>query len=81
MLPPMDPQQRVYQQQEETADPARPGRWIPSIKPQMVEYSGKEGAGTIVVDTPNKFLFLVQGNGRRCVTASASASPVSPGPA
>jgi lipoprotein-anchoring transpeptidase ErfK/SrfK len=58
----MDPQQRVYQQ-EETADAARPAL-DPKYQPQMVEYQGSESAGTIVVDTPNKFLFLVQGGGK-----------------
>ena len=62
MLPPMDPQQRVYQQ-EETADATRPAL-DPKYQPQMVEYQGSESAGTIVVDTPNKFLFLVQGGGK-----------------
>ncbi|SFL27415.1 L,D-transpeptidase catalytic domain [Bradyrhizobium sp. NFR13] len=62
LLPPMDPQQRVYQQ-EETADAARPAL-DPKYQPQMVEYQGSESAGTIVVDTPNKFLFLVQGGGK-----------------
>ncbi len=36
----------------------------PKFEKQEVEYHGKESAGTIVVDTPNKFLFLVQGNGK-----------------
>ncbi len=31
---------------------------------QEVAYTGTEKAGTIVVDTPNKFLYLVQGGGR-----------------
>jgi len=30
----------------------------------IVDYHRKEGPGTIVVDTPNKFLFLVQGDGK-----------------
>ncbi|QGM98445.1 L,D-transpeptidase [Methylocystis parvus] len=29
-----------------------------------VDYSGGEGPGTIVVDTPNKFLYLVHGRGK-----------------
>jgi lipoprotein-anchoring transpeptidase ErfK/SrfK len=58
----MDPQQSM-RQPEETIDAARPAM-DPIYEPQMVEYSGRESAGTIVVDTPNKFLFLVQGNGR-----------------
>ncbi len=62
MLPPMDPQQSM-RQPEEIIDPARPAM-DPMYQPQMVDYSGKEGPGTIVIDTPNKFLFLVQGGGR-----------------
>ena len=62
MLPPMDPQQSMYQQ-EEAVDPAqRP--FDPKYEKQVVEYRGKESPGTIVVDTPNKFLFLVQGDGK-----------------
>jgi lipoprotein-anchoring transpeptidase ErfK/SrfK len=49
--------------QQEASDPTqRP--FDPRFEKQMVDYSGKEGAGTLVVDTPNKFLYLVQGNGK-----------------
>ena len=51
------------QQQEEASDPAqRP--FDPKFEKQLVDYHGKEGPGTVVVDTPNKFLFLVEGNGK-----------------
>jgi lipoprotein-anchoring transpeptidase ErfK/SrfK len=61
-LPPMDPQQSM-RPQEEAVDPAqRP--FDPRYEKQLVDYRGKEGPGTIVVDTPNKFLFLVQGDGK-----------------
>jgi lipoprotein-anchoring transpeptidase ErfK/SrfK len=64
LLPPMDPQQSMRQpQQEELAD-ERQRPFDPKFEKQVVEYHGKEGAGTIVVDTPNKFLFLVQGDGK-----------------
>lgn len=43
-------------------EPARPD-FDPRYEKQVVNYRGKESAGTIVVDTPNKFLFLVQGDG------------------
>ena len=46
---PYDPRQRPFD---------------PKFEKQMVDYSGKESAGTIVIDTPNKFLYLVQGNGK-----------------
>jgi lipoprotein-anchoring transpeptidase ErfK/SrfK len=35
----------------------------PKYERQLVAYHGKEKAGTIVIDTPNKFLYLVQGDG------------------
>jgi len=35
----------------------------PKYLMQSVPYEGGEPAGTIVIDTPRKFLFLVQGNG------------------
>ena len=71
---PMPPQQaypqqayplQVYPQQEQQAygDPAQ-RRFDPRYEKQEVDYQGREGAGTIVIDTPNKFLFLVEGNGR-----------------
>ena len=42
----------------------RSAAFDPKFEKQLVDYHGKEGAGTIVVDTPNKFLFLVQGDGK-----------------
>jgi len=60
-LPPMDPQQ-VMRQPEYGSEVARPA-FDPRFEKQLVEYSGSHSAGTIVVDTPNKFLYLVQGNG------------------
>jgi lipoprotein-anchoring transpeptidase ErfK/SrfK len=63
MLPPMDPQQTSRQQPEMVGEPGHQA-FDPKFEKQLVDYSGKEGPGTIVVDTPNKFLFLVQGNGK-----------------
>ena len=59
--------ERIYQEQEreQAYEPASPAR--PSVDPkfmkQTVAYTGREPAGTIVIDTPSKFLYLVQGNG------------------
>ena len=36
----------------------------PAYQKQSVAYDGREAPGTIVVDTPSKFLYLVQGNGQ-----------------
>ena len=60
-LPQADPQQALRQQG--VGEPARPA-FDPKFEKQLVDYHGEESAGTIVVDTPNKFLFLVQGNGK-----------------
>jgi lipoprotein-anchoring transpeptidase ErfK/SrfK len=59
--PLLEPQQAMRQQ--ELSEPAHPA-FDPKFEKQLVDYSGHEGAGTIVVDTPNKFLYLVQGNGK-----------------
>jgi lipoprotein-anchoring transpeptidase ErfK/SrfK len=53
----------------------------PKFDRQVVAYRGEEKPGTIVIDTPNRFLYLVEGAARPCATASASAVRVSPGPA
>ena len=53
-------QQPQYWQQE--ADP-RQRSFDPRFEKQEVAYDGRERAGTIVIDTTNKFLYLVQGNG------------------
>jgi lipoprotein-anchoring transpeptidase ErfK/SrfK len=58
---PMEPQQVMRQQ--ELGQPGRPA-FDPKFEKQIADYSGRESAGTIVVDTPNKFLYLVQGNGK-----------------
>jgi lipoprotein-anchoring transpeptidase ErfK/SrfK len=55
-----DPQGN-YRQQE--ADPGQRS-FDPRYNKQVVEYHGNEGAGTVVIDTPNKFLYLVQGDGK-----------------
>jgi len=36
----------------------------PMYERQAVNYDGKEAPGTIVIDTPSKFLYLVQGDGK-----------------
>jgi lipoprotein-anchoring transpeptidase ErfK/SrfK len=62
LLTPMAPEPAM-RQQEDAGDASHPA-FNPKFEKQLVEYHGKEGAGTIVVDTPNKFLFLVQGDGK-----------------
>jgi lipoprotein-anchoring transpeptidase ErfK/SrfK len=55
--------QQVMRQQQEQIEPAHPS-FDPKFEKQLVDYRGKESAGTVIVDTPNKFLFLVQGDGK-----------------
>jgi lipoprotein-anchoring transpeptidase ErfK/SrfK len=49
-------------QQEIDAAPTR--QIDPKFQKQMVEYSGSEPPGTVIIDTPQRFLFLVQENGK-----------------
>ena len=53
----------MLRQQEAASDASR-FALDPKFEKQLVDYHGKEAAGTIIVDTPDKFLFLVQGDGK-----------------
>jgi lipoprotein-anchoring transpeptidase ErfK/SrfK len=57
------PPHQASREPEGIAEPAHPA-FDPKFEKQLVDYRGGESAGTIVIDTPNKFLFLVQGNGQ-----------------
>ncbi len=46
-----------------SSEPARPAV-DPRYNKQVVSYDGKHAPGTIVIDTPNKFLYLVQDDGK-----------------
>ncbi|CAN1531127.1 YkuD_like domain containing protein [Rhabdaerophilaceae bacterium] len=48
---------------EQTFDRTRPGI-DPQFERQEVDYPSRHAPGTVVVDTPNRFLYLVQANGR-----------------
>lgn len=61
-LPPMDPQGAMIPR-EESIEPSRPGI-DPKFEKQVVAYDGKHAPGTLVIDTPNRFLYLVQSNGK-----------------
>jgi lipoprotein-anchoring transpeptidase ErfK/SrfK len=55
------PQVQQAPQMEDEGD----GFQLPErFKRQVVAYSGSEAPGTIIVDTPNTYLYLVLGNGR-----------------
>jgi lipoprotein-anchoring transpeptidase ErfK/SrfK len=58
------PQMQLEQQSSyEPVTPARPGM-DPRFEKREVDYRTTEPPGTIVIDTPSKYLYLVEGNGR-----------------
>jgi lipoprotein-anchoring transpeptidase ErfK/SrfK len=63
---PLDPMPRPRQQHAALPPDTRQVERELDAKylPQTVDYSGPHRAGTIVIDTPNKFLYLVEGDGR-----------------
>ena len=45
--------------------PSGPAKELPpQFRRQVVDYRTKEPAGTIIIDTPNTYLYLVIGNGK-----------------
>ena len=62
LLPQVGPQQSIPEPEQASDPTQRP--FDPKYEKQLVEYHGKENPGTIVIDTPNKFLFLVEGDGK-----------------
>src|SRR4051812_21900340 len=57
----------LFQPNEPQVEPTRPGPGyaVPAhLKRQIVNYSTAEVPGTIIVDTPNTYLYLVLGNGQ-----------------
>src|SRR6185295_2506792 len=57
-------QQPTYASIDEADDPDLDTPADPRLKRQVVDYTGNEPAGTIVVDTPNTYLYYVLGNGK-----------------
>jgi lipoprotein-anchoring transpeptidase ErfK/SrfK len=49
---------------EDQPETGEPKALDPKFKKQLVDYRGSEPAGTIVIDTANKFLFLTLGGGK-----------------
>lgn len=56
------PQPQQIMLQQDASEAAHPA-FDPKFERQLVEYHGKEAAGTIIIDTSSKFLYLVQGGG------------------
>ncbi len=63
--PYVDPQDRYGRLAPgEEAEPALPGPMDPKFERQEVAYTGSEPPGTIIIDTPHRFLYLVEPGGR-----------------
>ncbi len=57
--------QQVMPEEATVAEPEGATERVPAhLRRQIVNYSGREGAGTIVIDTPNTYLYYVLGNGK-----------------
>jgi len=48
---------------EDQPEQGNPKELPPNLKKQLVTFNTKEPAGTIIIDTPNTYLYLVLGNG------------------
>jgi lipoprotein-anchoring transpeptidase ErfK/SrfK len=57
------PQSQQIMPEQEASEAAHPA-FDPKFERQLVDYQGKETAGTIVIDTSSKFLYLVQSDGK-----------------
>lgn len=53
----------LYGREPPAAEPARPAM-DPRYRRQVVNYAGEEEPGTIIINTRERFLYLVQANGR-----------------
>ncbi len=49
---------------EDQPEQGQPKELPPNLRRQMVDFQTKEPAGTIIIDTPNTYLYLVLGHGK-----------------
>jgi lipoprotein-anchoring transpeptidase ErfK/SrfK len=65
LMPAPQPQYQVAPQiAPQTEDEGSSAELPARLKRQMVSYASREAPGTIVIDTPNTYLYFVLGNGR-----------------
>ena len=62
--PPPQQQQATAYAPVEVEEAVEPTELPAKYKRQVVSYATNEAHGTVVIDTPNTFLYLVIGNGR-----------------
>ena len=61
---PFDQALRDQPQAELDEDASAPADLAPALRRQVVSYPTSEPAGTIIIDTPHTYLYLVLGNGK-----------------
>ena len=59
-----EPQQPAVQAYAPTGDEGTAYELPPRLRRQVVSYASHEAAGTIIIDTPNTYLYYVLGNGK-----------------
>jgi len=60
----MGPGQQAYPMERTTEEPATERGLPEHLRRQIVRYDTNEAPGTVIVDTPNTYLYYVLGNGR-----------------
>src|SRR5262245_5111705 len=56
---------QVMPEEDTVGEPAEAADRVPAhLRRQVVNYSGREAAGTIIIDTPNTYLYYVLGGGK-----------------
>ena len=61
---PVSPSATAALPPEDQPEQGAPAELPPNLQRQLVNYTTKEPAGTIIVDTPNTYLYLVLGHGK-----------------
>jgi lipoprotein-anchoring transpeptidase ErfK/SrfK len=64
LTPPSEQQAAPQAVEPQPAEPSEDAQLPDRLRKQIVDYRGKEAAGTIIVDTPHTYLYLVLGNGK-----------------
>ena len=62
--PPVPPSATAALPPEDQPEQGKPKELPPNLRRQLVDYQTKEPPGTIVIDTPNTYLYLVLGHGK-----------------
>ena len=63
LFPMVAPPERA-QEPQRAQEPLNETEIDPRLRRQVVNYQGREAPGTVIIDTPNTYLYYVLGNGR-----------------